>query len=83
MTELRFEEKVIPSVDLSGESPLPAMRNALSFNLDYETGDEAGLFIGYGLDKTENRFQQCTFSATIHADDAGQFSFLQYSRHIL
>ena len=49
MTELRFEEKVIPSVDLSGESPLPAMRNALSFNLDYETGDEAGLFIGYGL----------------------------------
>ncbi|MBE6385445.1 MAG: DUF5107 domain-containing protein [Lentisphaerae bacterium] len=49
MTELRFEEKIIPSVDLSGESPLPAMRNALSFNLDYETGDEAGLFIGYGL----------------------------------
>lgn len=49
MTELRFEEKTIPSVDLSGESPLPAMRNALSFNLDYDTGDEAGLFIGYGL----------------------------------
>ena len=49
MTELRFEEKIIPSVDLSGESPLPAMRNALAFNLDYETGDEAGLFIGYGL----------------------------------
>ena len=49
MTELRFEEKIIPSVDLSGESPLPAMRNALDFNLDYETGDEAGLFIGYGL----------------------------------
>ena len=49
MTELRFEEKIIPSVDLSGESPLPAMRNALSFNLDYETGDEAGLFIGYGF----------------------------------
>ena len=46
MTELRFEEKIIPSVDLSGESPLPAMRNALAFNLDYETGDEAGLFIG-------------------------------------
>ena len=49
MTELRFEEKTIPSVDLSGESPMPAMRNALSFNLDYDTGDEAGLFIGYGL----------------------------------
>ena len=49
MTELRFEEKTIPSVDISGESPLPAMRNALSFNLDYDTGDEAGLFIGYGL----------------------------------
>ncbi len=49
MTELRFEEKIIPSVDLSGESPLPAMRNALNFNLDYDTGDEAGLYIGYGL----------------------------------
>lgn len=49
MTELRFEEMTIPSVDLSGESPLPAMRNALSFNLNYEVGDEAGLYIGYGL----------------------------------
>lgn len=49
MTELRFEEKIIPGADLSQESPLPAMRNALNFNLNYDTGDEAGLFIGYGL----------------------------------
>lgn len=49
MTELRFEEKTIPSVDLSGESPLPAMRNALNFNLKYDTGEDSGLFIGYGL----------------------------------
>ena len=49
MTELRFEEKIIPGADLSQESPLPAMRKALNFNLNYDTGDEAGLFIGYGL----------------------------------
>lgn len=49
MTELRFEEKIIPSADISGESPLPAMYNSLKFDLSYDTGDEAGLFIGYGL----------------------------------
>ena len=49
MTELRFEEKIIPSVDLSGESPLPAMRNALRYKLNYDAGDDAGLFINYGV----------------------------------
>ena len=49
MTELRFEKKIIPSADLSGESPLPAMYNSLKFDLSYDVGDEAGLFIGYGI----------------------------------
>jgi len=49
MSELRFEEMIIPSADLTRESPLPAMRDALKIKLQYETGDEAGLFIGYGL----------------------------------
>lgn len=49
MSELRFEEMIIPSADLTRESPLPAMRDALKVDLQYDTGDEAGLFIGYGL----------------------------------
>ena len=49
MSELRFEEMVIPSADLTQESPLPAMRDALKVDLQSDTGDEAGLFIGYGL----------------------------------
>ncbi len=49
MTELRLENKIIPGVDISGECPLPAMQNTLSFNMKYDVGEDAELFLNFGL----------------------------------
>ena len=48
MTELRFEDEIFLSADLSGQSAMPAMKANGGGTLKYELSDEAGLYIGFG-----------------------------------
>lgn len=48
MTELRFEDEIFLSADLSGQSAMPAMKANGGGTLKYKLSDEAGLYIGFG-----------------------------------